>query len=290
LVELLVVIGIIAVLIAILLPALSRARRQAGKTACASNLQQIGLAVVMYCGDNKGYMPLRFRGGEFTASGKQEYYSPHLTYFPQYSDVQPVTCGYGRLFERKYVKTAKLFYCPTFPDLSFAYENQPGPPEKWPFGTTIPVLGNGNTRCSYHWMPWWRTRQATAGDVFKIERYKKIRDVKQTTCIALDVLSNQKVEQMSHYDPHGTCSWNMLFPDGHVAMVESKIVTQQLKKPPLDASDPKWGPVTDSQWAKFDSYRNILETQVQGKDPNVKLYASQSDPLVDREAQDPDHK
>jgi hypothetical protein len=137
-------------------------------------------------------------------------------------------------------------------------------------------------------MPWWRTRGA--GDPFKIERYKKIRDVKQTTCIALDVLSNQRVEQMSHFDRKGGCSWNLLFPDGHVAMVESKIVTAQLQKPPLDASDARWGWVTDSQWAKFDSYRNILETQVQGKDPTVKLYAAQSDPLVDREAQDPDHK
>jgi prepilin-type N-terminal cleavage/methylation domain-containing protein len=57
LVELLVVIGIIAVLIGILLPSLSKARQAANRTKCLSNIRQLGMGMVMYTSDNKGNFP-----------------------------------------------------------------------------------------------------------------------------------------------------------------------------------------------------------------------------------------
>ena len=57
LVELLVVIGIISLLVAVLMPALSKARRAARATACLSNLRQVGQTLMMYANDNKGAMP-----------------------------------------------------------------------------------------------------------------------------------------------------------------------------------------------------------------------------------------
>jgi prepilin-type N-terminal cleavage/methylation domain-containing protein len=81
LVELLVVIGIIAVLVGLLLPALSAARRAAANTACAAQLRNLVNATVMYLGDNKHYpdpdtipafagaAPICVRGGVMNAVG-----------------------------------------------------------------------------------------------------------------------------------------------------------------------------------------------------------------------------
>lgn len=57
LVELLVVIGIIALLIAILMPALSKARKQGQWAVCLSNMRQIGQGLLMYANENRGYIP-----------------------------------------------------------------------------------------------------------------------------------------------------------------------------------------------------------------------------------------
>lgn len=69
LVELLVVIGIIAVLISILLPALNRARLQANNVKCQSNLKQIATAAIMFANEHGGFLPQAENNGSSKMKG-----------------------------------------------------------------------------------------------------------------------------------------------------------------------------------------------------------------------------
>jgi len=98
LVELLVVIGVIAVLISMLLPALNRAREQSQRIKCASNLHQIAIAAINYATENRGYFPDN-RSAEPYFVGNSSSQTP-------YWDVRPLW--------DPYMKSVDVFYCPSF--------------------------------------------------------------------------------------------------------------------------------------------------------------------------------
>jgi prepilin-type N-terminal cleavage/methylation domain-containing protein/prepilin-type processing-associated H-X9-DG protein len=114
LVELLVVIGIIALLISILLPSLNRAREHANRVKCASNMRQIGLAVVMYANDNKGCTPVSYRKfGTYKVSnsiGPNAFLNDTAAPPNMMQLITPAPWGKSAV---RYLNNNELFFCPS---------------------------------------------------------------------------------------------------------------------------------------------------------------------------------
>ncbi len=120
LIELLVVIAIIAILAAILFPVFAQARESARLTQCASNMRQLGIALLSYASDHDDGLPLR----------RETYlFYPHPD--PCREGYQENPCFEWKHMVYPYLKNADVFICPTNP-LSRARDQASADPDEAP--------------------------------------------------------------------------------------------------------------------------------------------------------------
>lgn len=197
LIELLIVIAIIAILAAMLVPVLAKARRQAQRVICVNNIRQIYVGSTMYASDFQDWYPICTVGNANAFPTKVdhlggEHYTRYLaanyvggpapnpnSQIPQ--QYEPWDQNIGFLYGGQLVQNPLVFFCPTLGDTNLqpvAYSNP----------RFLSTGADGIARDTYMYNP--RITSATPTSNNNLRRYQKTTDVKARDIFITDYLDN----------------------------------------------------------------------------------------------------
>ena len=220
LVELLVVIGIIALLISILLPSLARARQAAQNVACQSNLRQIGLAFRLYAQDGNDY----FAPGIDAQDGRNDYPWWEYKLVPYLYTNMTAPQFFSKTFKDasdNWLPEAKpfgVFACPAASDVRL-----PNPGKVSHYGKNIWMTGSFDDMtsewCNRPEQEWWRRQYRP----FNRVTFAKVKRPAEVYLVA-DSLNEPRIcdlgerpKLLGNQTAHPKNSLNMLYADGHVS-------------------------------------------------------------------------
>lgn len=226
LIELLVVIAIIAILAAMLLPALNSAKERAMRVRCSSNLHQIGVGITLYASENNDWLPQR--SWPANQNPWQTYEACRVTIGTSTLTRGPYNLGL--LFFTKAVPNPEVFYCPNGSKISktWTYAYYSTAPNTWP---STPVgASDDNVRTGYNYYPQVRELELYQGYQLPVLAYAHFMDsvgndlnepvplkstqVDPNKTISTDLLHS--LNDLPHKNGAFTAGVNALFGDDHV--------------------------------------------------------------------------
>ncbi len=236
LIELLVVVGIIALLLALLLPALAAAREGARATVCRSNLKQVHQALVLYSQQFNGHVPIGYR--------QTKQFNSMI-----YSGSAGKYVLFGKLHEAKLTFEGDIYYCPSEENQRFDFGTAANP---WPPGEAPSV----NTTSGYACRPWVELPDDWTRST-PVPRLTQIGNV----ALLADLMNSPDRLNTRHED-----RVHVVYGDGSVNAFRRSRFPQRFPyegfgdfaggfedlPPPVVPPDPQWNDEQDAIWAAFD--------------------------------------